>query len=233
MTDQPSPFDAYQPPVVATEVVPTKSWSSGWLKAICIIAIVLGSLGLLNALASTAGLIFGRQIQNAFSTSFQQDEPEAMRDAEEQMYAELQTIQDRFFAISAILIPVHVIVALALLVGGIQCLRRVPPGRRVLLGGCYAAIPFEITRAVVEALIQFESWAVTSRCMPEMMEAGGGNAPPQMAEFVMTFAKAGMVVGLVMGLVWVTLKLVFYIAAVRHLRKPEVRAHLDAEPQDI
>jgi len=36
-----------------------------------------------------------------------------------------------------------------------------------------------------------------------------------------------------MGAVWVTLKLVFYIAAVRHLRKPEVRAHLDAAPQDI
>lgn len=233
MTDQPSPFDAYQPPVMAAEVAPVKDRSFGWLKAVCIISIVLGSLGVLNAMFSAVGLVFGQQIQGAFTPGFQPGVPQEAIDAQQQMQAELQAVQDRFWATSAALILAHVMIALGLLVGGIQCLRRIPPGRRVLLVACSVAIPFEILRAIVQALVQFQAGAVTTRYLPKIMEASGGNAPPQMAEFTMTFAKAGMVVGLVMGLFWVTLKLVFYIAAVRHLRKPEARAHLDAAPQDI
>jgi hypothetical protein len=230
MSDQPSPFDAYQPPAMADEVPPTKDRSSGWLKAICIIAVVLGILGVLNALSSAAGLIFSQQIQSAFSPGLQPGIPQEMVDAQNQMQAELQAVQERFWAISAVLILVHVMIALALLVGGIQCLRRVPPGRRVLLAACGAAIPFEIVRAIVHAMIQLQSGAVTAKFMPRMMEAGDGSAPPQVAEFAMTVAKAGMVVGLVMGLFWVTLKIIFYVISVRHLRKAEVRSQLDAAP---
>jgi hypothetical protein len=192
---------------------------------------ILGALGLLNALMAVVGLVFGSQIQGAFGPGAQPGMPQEMVDAQKQMQVELQAVQDRFWAANAVLTSLHVLVASTLLVGGIQCLRRVSPGRRILLTACCAAIVFEIASGIVKAFVQMETASVTTRSMERMMEATGSQAPPEVAEFMLIAAKVGVVVGAAFSLALIIAKLVFYLLSIRHLRKPEVRDYLDPIPQ--
>jgi len=231
MSQDHSPYDAYQPPPLAEEVIPVQGGISGWLKAICVIAIILGALGLLSALMGIVGLVFGEQIQGAFAPGAQPGVPQEMVDAQKQMQAELQAVQDRFWMANAALTSVHILIASMLLVGGIQCLRRASSGRRVLFAGCCAAIVFEIARGIVQAFVQMETASVTTRSMQRMMEATGAQAPPEATEFVMIFTKVGIVIGAAVFLALIIAKLVFYVLSIRYLSKPTVRTYLDSCPQ--
>jgi len=203
---------------------------TGWLKAICIIAIVLGTLGLLSALMGIVGLAIGSELQGAFGPGAQPGMPQELVDAQTQMQADLQAVQDRFFAANVILTLVQVLVASTLLVGGIQCLRRISPGRRVLVAACFAAMLFEIVRGIVQGFVQMATAPVATRSIERMMESTGGQTPPEATEFVMMATRVGVVLGAVVFLGLITAKLVFYVLSVRYLRKPEVRSYLDLGP---
>ena len=92
MTSESSnPLDAYQPPKpVESEAGPVMR-KTGRIKAICIIAIVLGCLGLFSALAGTVGLMFGKQIQSAVSPPNQPGVNQEMIRVQEEMQKDLQS----------------------------------------------------------------------------------------------------------------------------------------------
>jgi hypothetical protein len=226
MTSESSnPLDAYQPPKpVESEAGPVMR-KTGRIKAICIIAIVLGCLGLFSALAGTVGLMFGKQIQSAVSPPNQPGVNQEMIRVQEEMQKDLQSVQDRFLAINAILVVLLALVAFGLLVGGIQSLRRVPPARKILLGACSAALVYELIRTARDIAIQAQTIPMTLEHTERMMSAGNG--PPGVADFAMTAARVGVVVGILFGAAWVLAKLVFFSISVWYLRKPAVCAYLD------
>ena len=113
-----------------------------------------------------------------------------------------------------------------LLTGGIQALRRVSPGRKLLVAACLAAIVFELVRGVVQTLIQVQVLSVTTRFFEQMMEASMEQAA-ELAEWLAWFSRLAMVVGLLLAIGWILIKLVFYSVAVWYLRKPAVCQYLD------
>jgi hypothetical protein len=198
------------------------------VKAICVIAVVLGALGFLSALGGIAGLAFSKQIQTAFSPSNPPGVPQRMVESQKQMQRDLQAIQDRFWPVNAVLVSAQLLLAVGLLFGGIQGLRRVPPARRILIGTCSAAIVFEVVRAVVQTILQVQTMSATMHHMQQMMQSSG-DAPPGAMDLAMTISRGAMVVGILFALGIVLLKLVYYGLSVWYLRKPEVQTYLDGD----
>jgi hypothetical protein len=220
-----NPLNAYQPPAPGADESQQKQPGAGRVKAICIVAIVLGCLGVFSALGGMVGLLFGQQIQGAMSTPNQPGMPPEMVQAQRDMERDLYAIQNRFLPINAVLIALLVLVSAGLLIGGIQSLRRVTPGRKVLVAACSAAIVFELLRGIVQVVIQAQTISMTMQHTERMLDAGGG--PPGMAEMAMTVARVAIIVGIVFGVLWMLAKLVFYGISVWYLRKPSVVAYLD------
>jgi hypothetical protein len=220
-----NPLDAYQPPMPAHGETSQKKPGAGRVKAIAIISIVFGCLGVFSALGGIAGLVFGQRIQGAMAAPSQSGMPQEMVQAQKDMQADLMAVQDRFMPINAVVVALMAVVSVGLLIGGVQCLRRVVPARRVLLTACSAAIVFELLRAVVQVLIQIQTIPLTMRHTERMMSVGGG--PAQAMEIAMTFARVFLVIGIVMGALWLLAKLIFFALSVWYLRQPVACSYLD------
>jgi hypothetical protein len=223
-----SPFDAYQPPPLAPDIVSAQSSAPrfGRVKAICIVAIVLGGAGVATALMGAVGLVVGRQMQAAFSGVNQPGVSQELQDVQLKTQQEIQAVQERFLGINAVLLGAHAIVAGMLLTGGIQALRRVRPGRKLLVAACSAAIVFELVRGSVQTVIQLQVLSVTTHFFEQMMEASMEQAA-DLAEWLVWFSRLAMVAGLALAIGWILVKLVFYCVAVWYLRKPVVCEYLD------
>jgi hypothetical protein len=225
-TESNDPLNAYQPPPESLENdAPPVTQKTGRIKAICIIAIVMGCLGLLSVLGGTAGLLFGKQIQSAVSPTNQPGVSQEMVRVQKDMEKALQSVQDRFFAVNVALIVMLAFVAFALLIGGVQSLRRVPPARKILVTACSAALVYELVKIARDVAIQAQTIPMTLQHTERMISAGNG--PPGAVDFAMTAARVGIVVGILFGAAWVLAKLVFYSISVWYLRKPAVSAYLD------
>jgi hypothetical protein len=214
-------YEAYQPPPVTAEVLPTRGGPLGKLKTIAVIAIVLGAMGLFSALAATAGLLVGSKLQMAFSPANQPGMTPELRDAQQAMQDDMQALQDRFRPYNQVLVVLHAILAFFLLAGGIQTLRLVPAGRKVFLAACGVAIVFELIRAVVQGILQVQVGSLMAVHMGKMMEAQR-TAPAGLGGMMSAVARIVVFVGLAIGLVWVVAKLVYFVMSIRILRKPEV-----------
>ncbi len=222
-------FDAYQPPPLPPPNVVAASPSTakfGRVKAVCIIAIVLGAGGLATALMGTVGLVVGKQMQAAFSGFSQPGTPQPVKDLQLETQRQIQVIQDRFWTVNLVILLGHAIVASLLVAGGIQALRRVRPGRKLLIAACLAAIAFELVRGIVQSVIQVQVLSVTMRFMEQMMEISMDQAADAV-EWLVWFSRLAVVAGVLLAIAWILAKLVFYGLAVWYLRKPAVRQYLD------
>jgi hypothetical protein len=117
------------------------------------------------------------------------------------------------------------LVSVGLLIGGVQCLRRIAPARKVLMAACSAAIVFELLRAGVQVLIQVQTIPATMQQTERMMQVGGG--PQQAMELAMSVARVFLIVGIVIGVLWLLAKLAFFGISVWYLRQPVACAYLD------
>ena len=225
MSDQLAPAWSEPPEVapVAAELLPLAAKPSGGFKAVAIIAILLGALGLLTVAMSAASLLWGKQLQAAVAPMNQPGLKPEIRDAQAAMQADLQALQDRFRSATSILVAAHLVVALMLLVGGIQSLRLAAAGRTILLTGCGLAIGFDLAAFVVKAMMQLESTSLLARHMPRIMEASGNRLPPGATNMASATAQITIFVGIGISLIWLIAKLVYYAIAIRQLRKPEIR----------
>lgn len=226
-----SPFDAYQPPAAIEDQPPAGTNSTanpGRIKALCIVLIILGGLGLANALISAVGLLVGQQIQGAFAMGNQPGVPQRVQDLQRDLQRGIQDVQDRFLVANSVVVSLHVLVAGALLTGAIQSLRRRTPGRRILIAACLSASVFELIRGTVQAFIQIQVMSITTHFFQEMMEISMNEAA-EMAEWVAWGARVGIVFGVLLAAGWILAKVVFYGFAVWYLRKPAVCEYLDTD----
>jgi len=177
-------------------------------------------------LLSAVGLVVGKQLQAAFSGPAQPGLNPELQEAQQRVQQEIQAVQDRFWVPNFVLAGAHMVVATLLLTGGIQALRRVRPGRRLLVTACLSAIVFELVRGAVQTVIQVQVLSVTMQFFGQMIEASMEQAA-EMAEWLAWFSRLAMLAGLLLAIGWVLAKLVFYSVAVWYLQKPVVGQYLD------
>jgi hypothetical protein len=203
---------------------------SGWFVALCITAIVIGSLGILTGLYGLAMLAVGRTLQEKLEAA-QSVGPAAAQMAKQlevrrEMQKQIQEVVYRWRWITMPLLAVNLAVSLGLIVGGAGSLRLRPRGRTLLWFACWAAIVLELARLGPTLVIQKETLAVTSRYMSRLMEVSappGQKMPAEAGEIAGVFMKVAAIGAIVVGVVLALAKVGLYAFGVIYLRRRDVR----------
>jgi len=201
----------------------------GGLTAVCVIAIVLGALGLCMSLVGLASLAFQDKLEE-FAMR-QQQPPPGMPDgflkAQMEMQKKIQEIQQnvthRYRGANMGILLLNLVFASSLLAGGIMTLKMNPTARTFLVGVFAAVIVFEIVRTVVTVFMQLDMFAELST-IPSV-----GSGP---ADVILTFAKVVAIGGMAFGIVLGLGKVIFYAIGACYLRRPNIRQLFQAPTTD-
>lgn len=204
----------YRPPASAkSAAAPTQR--PKLLSAVCVISVVLGVSGLLSALSSLAALVFQDQMQSFFAALNPPGTSSEMADLQNQMQSDMKAVTDQFRPVNYVLVPLHFIITSALLYGGLRALQLHPSSRQVLVAACGAAFAFDVIRGILGVVVQLK----TTRIVSEYMDRMAGESD----RFMTTIMTVSVGIGIVLGLIVILAKLLFYGLSVVYLRKPHVR----------
>lgn len=225
-----NPYAAPAPGYVP-EGKPTKA-RPGWYTFYCVVAMILGSLGIMSGVVSIPGAILGQSMQPNFQPppGQQQGVPPEFVDKMNEMQADIQAVTDRYFYITLVQQVLLIGVGTLLLVGAIQAMQMKRWGAKLLAIAFLLAAVFDLGRLVVTTLQMMEMWQVMEKSFGPMMEeaAKGGNQPPPPGfTDAMTMGMSVMFGAMVcMTVVWTLIKLVYYLSGWFYLQKPHVQARL-------
>jgi hypothetical protein len=221
-------FDPYRSPSLPEGPYAGRSASNrpGWLTALCVVCVVLGALGLMNALMGTAGALAGPYLQALIQPKPSPSMPPEMQQAQQDLQDELQAVQDRYFVPLVAWIALRFIAALLLLIGGLQCLSLRESGRKLLIAACAVAIGFELSHAILQSIVNMENLAAFNsfgdtflQSMPE-----GSQASPGMQNAMRSLLRGTIIAGLVVFYLLVLLKVGLYLFGMIYLQKLHIRA---------
>lgn len=224
MSSEPYSVDPYRPPLeIAAD--PTSGRRPGGLTAICVLAIVLGALGLFTWLMGVAGLFGGKQMQQAFQMQNQPGMDDEMNQIMKDMQDDSFDLQARYFIPNAAVLGVHLLVAVLLLVGGLGTLGLKPNGRMILMGVCALAILLEAGRTVVYVSLQTQNMSVIDGHMQRMLTASPQGAKnKQMADIMKVTMRVALILTFVFYGIIELAKVSFYLASLIYLTRPKVKA---------
>ncbi len=212
--------DAYRPPV--DYGLPPVSRRPGMLTAVCVLAIVLGALGIGVVLLGSVNLAFQDQIQGAFTPAPPPNQKgKEIFDLQQAMNKDIRTLNAKFFWANAGIFAVHLVLATLLLVGGIRTMQLNPSGRKLLMRACLLTILFELGRGAVHGLMQYEMYPLMTHHMSRMANASGGPGG-QGTSLIETSMTIILVVGVVFAVGLMALKLGYYVYAVFYLRRSRI-----------
>jgi hypothetical protein len=148
-----------------------------------------------------------------------------MLDVQSEMNAKSMAIINRFRLVNVLFALSQLVLAVALVAGGIRALRLKESGRKLLLLACALAILFEAARAVPTVLMQLENQALMEDYFPRLMEASAPGAQgEQIAEFGRVMARFSLIMGWVILFGWLFLKLAFFGSAVYYLTRSKTKS---------
>ena len=187
----------------------------GGLKPLCIIGIILGSMGL-------AGVLFGALAQLA--------QPKLPVPAPDPKFAELNAeFGQRMKAVNAgmapylwTLYPFSAASSALLLAGGVLGLKG--RGRSAMTAAFAASLAVDLGSLVIGIVTQLRTSDTMTWYFREMSALDPAKAPPGMAGIL----SGSMMAGIGIGVVWYLGKAAYYLWGLLYVRKPEVRSWLGA-----
>lgn len=175
------------------------------LTAICILAIILGSMGAAGGLFGVLGLLLQEPLARM-------QEGLGPPDAQLQEFNRGMMEVNRTYApLQWIGMPLNAVVSICLLIGGILSLRPNRSARQFLMAALIASIPLDLGLMAIGVLVQLSAVKLMEESLP--------NSGPPMGSFMRVAGMAWMAFGLLMVLA----KLVYYGWGVAALRSEKVR----------
>ncbi len=126
MSDYPTSWDPYAPPQ-AQQVPVARGLLPTGLKAVCIIAIVLGGLGTLFSCGGVASLAIGPSMQAAFNTPAQPGMDQEAARVQQELQAEIAAIGQEYLPFTITSVILHLLSGLAVVVSVASWLSSCPP----------------------------------------------------------------------------------------------------------
>jgi hypothetical protein len=228
MSFESSSFDAYRSPSLPegpVEAAPPGT-RPGWLTTLCVLAIVLGVLGIGNSILSVAGAIGGKALQSAFRTSTSSSTPNELEKAQQDFQANIQAVQDKYFWVIMPALGLRFIVAVLLVVGGIRALGLKEGGRQLLVAACAVAATLELGQGILQTIINMEMMTVVHSFEEGLINAlpKQGNVEPNTMRFIQTVIRVAIVGGMVFNYLLALLKIGFYLFGLNYLRRDGIKA---------
>jgi hypothetical protein len=233
-----TPFDFNSPqsfsndPAVMASPVPRKR--PGGLTAVCVIAIILGVLGLGSSLMTLASLAMQSSMEKAFKMPRQPGMPDNFVQIQEEMQKKIMEVNHRYSGLLTGIGLLNLVIASCLLAGGIMAIKMKPNIHRFLVGVFLAAIVFEVIAAVVGIYMQLEMSSIITDFMSKMVTSlpKGAKGGDEAAAIMMTAAKVGVIIGMVFSLGWALAKMIFYGVSASYLRRPNIRRLFGETPPE-
>lgn len=225
MTDTPqsNPFTDVNP-YRAGELPDLAIRRPGGLTAICIVAVVLGVLGLFSGAIRGVNVLFGPEMQQAFGSIGAVTQEQAK--VQQEMNAAIAVEMKRFAIANTVLCISQLVLCGALVYSGLKTLGLKAAGRKLLLAICVCLLVYEIGQLITVVLQQMSLSPIMELYMPRMMkDPSGNNAGAE--KFGQIIARMSIIVGVVMQCVWTLIKFIFYVVAICYLGKAAVVALFD------
>jgi hypothetical protein len=223
--DPPS-YSAYQSPdyAVAAADAAHATKRPGWLTAICVIAIILGVLGVFAMLAGAGGLVFNTMFREQFANRPQAPGmPQGIADAQQKMQEAMYAVADRYFIADVILLPMHGLVSIFLIVAAARAMTLIPETRKLFQWALIAALIMLVAMSLKGLVQQIEMFGVMDQFIKDM----AGNMPGQGGQgkdVFVTAMRVGMIIGAVFGFGWQFILCLFYALSLNYLARPNTAA---------
>ena len=218
-------FNPYAAPHFDQTYQPATGRRPGLLTAICVIAIILGGFGLLSSLGGLVSAIFLPWIQSTFSTPATGSGP---MQVQAEMQGEMNKVTTKFRPVNIALAVLQFPITVGLLVGGFMSLSGKQRGRKLLLGGCLAAIGFIVIQTIFALIMQWQTAEVMTNYMPKLIASqpgGAGGANSQAAQQMVTsMMSAGVYLGIALVIIIAVVKLIYFGLSAAYLNKSQTRA---------
>lgn len=227
MTTPDMPSNPYRPPQSFGDLTSdsTLRRRPGGLNVVCVIASILGGLGLAGSMWGLCTMAAKPWIDNAFVVAPQGGKADKMREVQLEMQAKVEQVTDRYTGFSLGFLLLNVPISGSLLAGGIMALKLNPKGRRLLIAAFTTAIVFEILRAILQTFLQIEMAEVMYDCMSRMMLGAAPQDHAGAAEgaaVTAVFMKIGIYLGLGVALVLALAEVIFYAIGTRYLQRDNI-----------
>lgn len=226
MSSDTAPLDPYRSPSLpeGPYAGKTPSGRPGWLTALCVLCIVLGALGLLNAVLGTAIEVAGPAFQQAMMPKGG-NMPDDFQQAQQDLMDEINAIKKKHLLSIYGLLAFKFIAATLLLVGGLRCLSLGETGRKLLIIGCGVALAFELTQAIVQSLIQMENLTAMNSAVEKFQSSlAGNNSPPGMKNVLKWSIRISTIVPIVLQYVMAAVKGGLFIFGLIYLQRARIKA---------
>jgi hypothetical protein len=204
---------------------PARRQRPGGLTAICVIAIVLGGMGVCAGLMGLASPITTSWMEKAMAAQHKAARGNPASEAQFEMQKKMQGVTRQYLAYTVGLSVINLLVSGGLCIGAIIGMRTTPRARKFLICVFWAAIGFEIVQMIVQSSMQVDISAVMSESMSRVMAANpqGGPTAAQAAQFGKVFATVTVVLGMAFVVVWGLAQVVYYAVGIRYLGRPAIR----------
>lgn len=196
----------------------------GGLSVICVLAIVLAALGLFTGCAGLGSQVSASRMQRAMA-EMRGGRNMPMDKVQQEFNDRILAIAARYHWATLPLMIAKLVVEIGMLAGAILSLRFDGRGRIALQCALLSAIVVESLSAIPAMLIQIETRDATTEMMTKMMAAGGGGKGPPAKAVKGVAQTVGSIVGTIaiaVAVAWMIGKTIFYVVAVRYLRKPDI-----------
>ena len=227
MSANSSALDPYRPPSLPEgpyEGLPS-SGRPGWLTVLCVLCIVLGSLGIMNSLMGTAGAIGGQKLQAMVQPKASRSAGPEMQKVQQEFQDEINGVQNRYFWPIVGGLAFRVVAALLLLIGGILSLNLKESGRKTLLVACAVAVVFELLHAILQSFVNMETMTAVNSFVQKFTTAlpQGENTPPNFAPMMQGIVQGSIIAGFVIAYLLALAKICLYIFGLIYLQKKHIR----------
>lgn len=223
---EPPSYSAYQSPdyAVAAADAAYATKRPGWLTAICVIAIILGVLGVLAALMGGGALVVNKMFRAQFANQPPAPGmPQGMADAQKKYQDAMYAVTDRYFIADVILLPIHGLVSIFLIVAGARAMSLLPETRTLLQWALIAALGVLIVMTLKGVVQQVELFGVIDQFFKDL----AANMPGQGAQgkdAVVTAMRVGMIIAAIFGFGWQFILFLFYGLSLNYLSRPQIVA---------
>jgi len=227
MSSELSADDPYRSPVQPEPAyaAPSGKQKPGWLTALCVLCIVIGTLGLMNGLIGLGATLFGEQLQQVLGSMSkgQQTQPELQK-LQQKLQDETRAINEQFFVPTLIAVLLKVSISAVLIFGGIRALSLKRNSRSLLMWGCIVALLFELGLSVLQSVMYMETLAVYNQLLDNFLQDLQRDRNVVPAQAMMTIMQVALYAGIVVFFILQFIKVVFYFWGANYLRRPAIAA---------
>jgi hypothetical protein len=191
----------------------------GLLTALCVLAIVLGALGMLNAFIGSVAAAAGPRLQAMVQPRPMPGTPPEMQQVQQDFQDATNAIQAKYKVGIFASLLFRFAAGLLLLVGGIKAISLRESGRRRLLLAFGVATCFELANAILQSMVNLEMMTAANSVVDGFLQSASGEGIPG----IRTAVKGVLIGSMVFAYLIVLAKVALYVGGIVYLQRPKVR----------